>query len=145
MSVYVVDASVILKWVLPKNISPLQHQALSIRDALIEGKINIIVPSLWRYEVGNTLGRLIPANAYDLLTACTDIGFYEAKESSERDKTALDLMNQWQVSFYDASYHALAIVNDMEFITADEKYSHKVKDQGNILALKDWPTYATSP
>ena len=143
MNVYVIDASVILKWVLPKNISPLQVQALSIRDALIERKIDIIVPSLWRYEVGNTLGRLIPINAFDLLTACVNIGFYEVKESSERDKTALELMNKWQVSFYDASYHALAIINGIEFITADEKYSNKVKDQGNMLALKDWQRLAT--
>ena len=138
MSTYVLDASIILKWVLPKNISPLQEQALSIREALVDGTIKIIVPSLWRYEVANTLGRLVPNHAFDLLTLCSDIGIQEAEESSERDKIAFDLMNQWQVSFYDASFHALAIVNDIIFITADEKYKNKVKEQSDISILKDW-------
>jgi len=140
MSTYVLDASIILKWVLPKNIAPLQEQALSIREVLVEGTINIIVPSLWRYEVGNTLGRLIPDSASELLTLCSDIGIKEADESPERDKKTHDIMTQWHVSFYDASYHALAIVNDIVFITADEKYNHKVKGQSNISILKDWQT-----
>jgi predicted nucleic acid-binding protein len=138
MTAFVVDASVILKWVLPENISPLQDQALSVRDAFVEGKIDLIAPSLWRYEVGNTLGRVIPEAASELFSYCCDIRIREAVESLKRDNLALDLMKRWQVTFYDASYHALAIENDLDFITADEKYSNKLKQQGNVLALKDW-------
>ncbi len=135
---YVVDASVILKWVLPKDISPLQEQALSIRNALAAGEIKVIVPALWRYEVGNTLGRLIPKHALELLTQCVNVGVREAIDSEVRDKKAFELMDNWQVSFYDATYHALAIVNDIDFVTADDKYRNKTKQQGNVLALKDW-------
>lgn len=141
MKVLVVDASIILKWVLPQKISPFQQQALSIRDALVEGKINVIVPSLWRYEVGNTLGRLVPESASVLLTHCCDVGLREVEESKARDKTALQLMSDWQVSFYDASYHALAILNRIDFVTADEKYNAKVSKHGNIILIKDWHNY----
>ena len=138
MRVYVIDASIILKWVLPQDISPLQEQALSIRDSMLAGNTSLIVPSLWRYEVANTLGRLFPDNAAELLNHCCDVGIKEIAESSLRDKKALEIMSHWQVSFYDASYHALAIVNGLDFITADEKYAKKVKTLGSVQALKEW-------
>lgn len=61
--IVVPDASVILKWVIPRNISPFQEQALAIRDAALSDSISLIVPPIWRYEVGNTLTRLIADNA----------------------------------------------------------------------------------
>jgi predicted nucleic acid-binding protein len=35
-------------------------------------------------------------------------------------------------SFYDVSYHALAIVNECQFITADKKHYEKTKKEGYI-------------
>ena len=40
-------------------------------------------------------------------------------------------------STYDATYHALAILNDCEFLTADSKYYEKTKHIGNIKLLKE--------
>lgn len=40
-------------------------------------------------------------------------------------------------SFYDASYHALAIMNDCDFITADRRHYEKTKNLGNIKLLAD--------
>jgi predicted nucleic acid-binding protein len=41
---------------------------------------------------------------------------------------------------YDSIYHALAIVEDGVFVTADNRHFEKVKNFGHIALLKDWET-----
>jgi predicted nucleic acid-binding protein len=41
-------------------------------------------------------------------------------------------------SFYDAIYHALAILNNCYFVTADKRHFSKTSQLGNIVLLKDW-------
>ncbi len=40
-------------------------------------------------------------------------------------------------SFYDSVYHALAIQNNCDFITADKKHHAKAKEFGNIKLLSE--------
>jgi predicted nucleic acid-binding protein len=133
------DASVILKWVLPRNISPFQDQALTIRDAALSEKISLIVPPLWRYEVGNTLTRLVPDNALQLVMLCESVGLIEVKADDKWLEVAVNLVRQSKISFYDAAYHALAVTQSATFVTADEKYVHKSKYSSHVCLLKDWP------
>ncbi len=132
------DASVILKWVLPQNISPFQEQALAIRDAALADQISLIVPPLWRYEVGNTLTRLVPENALQLMILCESVGLDEVKADDKWLGVAVDLVRQSKISFYDAAYHALAVVKSAVFVTADEKYVRKSKYSSHVRLLKDW-------
>jgi predicted nucleic acid-binding protein len=133
------DASVILKWVLPRNISPFQDQALALRDAALSEKISLIVPPLWRYEVGNTLTRLVPDNALQLITLCESVGLTEMKADDKWLEVAVDFVSRSKVSFYDAAYHALAVTQSAVFVTADEKYVRKLKYSSHVCLLKDWP------
>ena len=57
MSVLLVvpDASVILKWVLPSDGEPDADKALVLRNAILEEDVRALVPTLWIYEVGNTV------------------------------------------------------------------------------------------
>ncbi|MDY6909375.1 MAG: hypothetical protein SWC40_05455 [Thermodesulfobacteriota bacterium] len=48
----VVDASVILKWVLGSDREPDHGCALRILDDWAVGRIELTVPSLWEYEEG---------------------------------------------------------------------------------------------
>ena len=41
-------------------------------------------------------------------------------------------------SFYDASYHALAITNECQFITADKRHIAKTKGFGHVTLLSEW-------
>lgn len=132
------DASVILKWVLPQNISPFQDQALAIRDAALTDKISLIVPPLWRYEVGNTLTRLVPDNALQLMVLCESVGLVEVKPDDTWLEIAVDFVRQSKVSFYDAAYHALAVAQSAVFVTADEKHVRKLKHSAHVCLLKDW-------
>ena len=51
--IIVPDASVILKWVLEKEDEPDHRQAFRLQEGLVAEQIEIRLPALWRYEVGN--------------------------------------------------------------------------------------------
>jgi hypothetical protein len=67
MDVFVPDASVILKWVLPPDNERFVDQALALRNSLLNGAATLAVPSLWYFEVGNTLARKYPESAPEQL------------------------------------------------------------------------------
>jgi len=50
----------------------------------------------------------------------------------------LELTKRYDVSFYDAAYHALAIVHDGLFVTADTRYVTRVAEMGSLVALGEW-------
>jgi len=50
----------------------------------------------------------------------------------------LSLIRQYQVTFYDAAYHALAMTENALFVTADVAYLRKVGNQPEIMKLSDW-------
>jgi len=54
--------------------------------------------------------------------------------------TTLELTSKYEVTFYDAAYHALALIHKGTFVTADTRYVKKVADDGNVVALSDWST-----
>ncbi|MCV6639341.1 hypothetical protein [Candidatus Albibeggiatoa sp. nov. NOAA] len=47
-------------------------------------------------------------------------------------------------SFYDASYHALAIYQNCYFVTADKRHFAKTAQLGNIILLHDWQIIFTT-
>jgi hypothetical protein len=58
---------------------------------------------------------------------------------SERWLTkVLQLTDRYAVSFYDAAYHAVAIVCNGLFVTSDTRYVNRVSDAGAVIALSDW-------
>jgi predicted nucleic acid-binding protein len=139
MKVLVPDASIILKWLLPGPEEEDSDRALQIRDAFVLGKNSLHVPSLWYFEVGNTLARKFPEYAEPLLETVMDLSMEENSIRLETLKTTLALTQRFDVTFYDASYHAVAINRGGTFITADRKYFSKAKAAGSIVLLQDWP------
>ena len=61
------DASVLLKWVLPGNDERGTDAALALRDEAAAGTLDLVVPQLRIYELGNTLARRFPEDADELL------------------------------------------------------------------------------
>jgi len=52
---------------------------------------------------------------------------------------SLNTHQAWRsVTFYDASYHALAMTSRALFITADEKFLNKVADDPYCQHIRDW-------
>ena len=132
------DASVILKWVLPSEDEPNLGQALALRDSIADGHVRAVVPTLWIYEVGNTLARRQTERAERSLDVLSRFDLESAPRSSRWLECALDLTQRHGVTFYDASYHAHAIVRRGVFVTADERYIGRAGESGFVMPLSEW-------
>jgi predicted nucleic acid-binding protein len=143
LPIVVPDASVILKWVLPSADEPDAAQAQLLRTAIAEERIHVLVPSLWIYEVGNTVSRKFPMQATAWLAALAKFGLQDAPRSEKWLLNALGLVGRFGCTFYGAAYHAVALSNNGVFVTADSRYVRLAAAAGAVVALGDWraPTY----
>jgi predicted nucleic acid-binding protein len=133
------DASVLLKWVLPEEREPHAAQAIAIREAFIAGRIRLLVPPLWFYEVGNVLVMNYSDSAAERLAALAAFHVPEARPTAAWRERIIKLAAERGVTFYDASYHALAEILDGIFVTADDKYLRKAGPDSHLLGLASWP------
>ena len=139
---FVPDASVILKWAL-MDAEEDRTQALALKAAWLEGSAELVVPSLWAFEVGNVLGRSAASHAEALLDALFDLALPEAP-APVYTGAALRLMRDYLVTFYDAAYHAVAIARGGTMLTADRRYLRKVQPAGHIVAIDQWRAQTSS-
>lgn len=109
-----------------------------MRTAILEEAVRAILPALWLYEVGNTIARRFPPQASDWLSALLKFGLEEAPRSQPWLAKTLELTRRYEVSFYDAAYHALALMHKGVFVTADRRYINRVAESGSVIALSEW-------
>ena len=136
--VVVPDASVILKWVLPPATEHDVRHALALRDAIATASVRALVPTLWIYEVGNLLARERPGEASRLLDVLIRFGLDDAPPSPAWLGCVLNLTKRYGVTFYDAAYHAHAIVERGVLVTADERYVDRARPAGFMVRLWEW-------
>ncbi len=137
--IVVPDASVILKWVLEKETEPDHAQARELQEALLAERVQIRLPTLWRYEVGNVLGLKQPAMAMELMSALSAYDFDEVPLRTEYALAVLEHMREVKgVTFYDSAYHVLAIRTKGLYLTADAAYLRKAKRKGHVALLSEW-------
>ena len=130
---YVVDASVIAKWVLP--IETYQENAFKLKQDQVSGTANLFAPSFLILEVTNALWkavklkRLTEEDAQEALKTLGDtiITLYELdwRQASE----VLDLACELDIAIYDAAYVFLSNKIKSQFITSDTKLYEKAKGQ----------------
>lgn len=108
-SYVVVDASVALKWVLDDEESV--GQAIALRDHAIDGRFDMVAPSLWWYEVTNGLVSAVRRGRVPANVAARLLGLLLAvriilvdPEPAITYRLALDN----GISAYDAAYLAVA-------------------------------------
>jgi len=135
--VVVPDASVLLKWVLASEDEENRDRALELRERWLSGDCAVILPSLWLFEVGNIVGLKQPDLAVELMQILIDYRFEEEPPSKFCSK-ALDLTRMFHVTFYDASYHAVALCHSGVLVTADSNYLRKTSAVGHSMSLADW-------
>ena len=131
----ILDASVILKWFIKEEDS---DKAKELKESHIIGKFNIVVPDIIIYEVGNalryepefslkevnrSLEELYELNL-DIIAPLPDILTLVA-----------EIAYRYNITFYDASYIALAQELGLQFITADQKLYNKVENLSFIKVL----------
>ena len=137
MNKYIVDASIILKWVLEKEKEPDHERANDLLQAWVSGEIEIAAPSLWTYEVANILGRVLPDEADEKMKLLLNLQIDEVGCSGQMIRQCLAWMKEYQVTFYDAAYLAAAYVINAVYLTGDEKFYEKMKHDDRIRLLKD--------
>ena len=135
--VVVPDTSVLLKWVIESDDEEDRGRALGLREAWLSGRCSIVLPSLWFFDVGNILGMKQPALAPQLMQILID---YRIEEEEPRTiyKKTFELMKAYKVTFYDAAYHAVAILRSGTMVTADDTYVRKTFKAGNVDRLSNW-------
>lgn len=134
----VADSSVIVKWVNSQDEAYL-GQADKLFEDCKNGKIQLLAPELAKYEVGNVLwkkGLALPAAQASLGTIYAGPVEFVKQDKSQALRT-MEIAIKSKMTFYDATFVALAEKQNATLITANPK--HQKKFTGiNVIALKDY-------
>ena len=137
MAQIVLDASVIAKLFLKEEGSDI---AIRLKEGHVQGTMEILAPSLMRYELISALkSKNFSKNEIKLaLEVVRDYGF-SVIELDDRlfDKVA-ELSVDYNISAYDASYVALAEDTGVLLCTADGKMHGKVKKLDFVKPLSEF-------
>jgi predicted nucleic acid-binding protein len=141
--IVVLDASVILKWLLEDPTrEPDTEKALAVIESVVRRGLEILQPVHWLAEVAAVAARLTPQ------TAVRDVEMLTALEFPTTDdpnvmRRATNLAIETNHHLFDTLYHAVALENeDALLVTADDRYHMKAEHYGMIAALRDWGSVA---
>ena len=134
MKQVVADASICGAWILEDESSEKAEQLLSL---IIKGTVELVIPSLWHYEMNNLIRsahrrkRLSEENAREALEALNQVplSLEDLPEGPAR-KRILHLALQFDLSSYDAAYLELADRHKIPLLTADTKLQAAAKQLG---------------
>jgi len=118
----VVDASVVAKWFLRDEVAC--SSALQMKEDFVEGRVALVAPSLFMYEMASLLGvavkrgRLIAHDALAAFEELTSMRIHLVEPGSIAP-TAVSLATTSGQSAYDNTYVALAMALNSLFYTAD--------------------------
>jgi predicted nucleic acid-binding protein len=124
-----------------------KQETIDLLTELAKRKYQVLAPSLFLYEVLTIAG----ISDFSIKKASLLISQYQSANFELIDLNIDSINKAIEIceaghkksgfpSFYDASYHALAILNDCHFVTADKKHLAKTSQFGHIILLKDWKT-----
>jgi predicted nucleic acid-binding protein len=135
----VLDASVILKWLLENpGREPDTDKASAVIESVIHGKLEILQPVHWLVEVAAVAARLTPQ------TAVQDVDMLSAMQFPITDdpkvmRRATVLAIETGQHVFDTLYHAVALEHDDALlVTADDRYRQSAERYGKITALRDF-------
>jgi predicted nucleic acid-binding protein len=133
----VIDASVVVKWLLDESG---REEALRLQDAYQDGALDLIAPELLASEIGHVLwkkytrGELTPEAVNRLY-----YGFLRDSpvlvDSPKNHARAVALAVEHRRSVYDCQYLALAEDEGCDLITADERFYNAMRSRFACLKL----------
>ena len=124
----VVDASVAVKWFIEEEYT---REALMLRDAYMQGLVDLIAPSLLPYEVINALkysGAFGEDELKEIANILESLQITLYNIEGNYSATTVTIAARKGLTIYDASYVALAIDKQATLYTADEKLLEKIAD-----------------
>ena len=139
MKQFVIDTSVFMKLFLEEEDS---EKAVAFFVQVNDNNYSLIIPALFQLEFLNVVKNksIDFEEAYGLLEAYFATSLTQIEYSRAIMEKALEIAKQGDekpgdLSVYDSIYHALAILNDCDFITADKRYYEIARKLGNIKLL----------
>lgn len=125
----VVDASVVLKWVLQE---PGRDAALKLLDGFEERTVHLFAPRVLLHEVGSALSKRCRRKQLTAIQTRAAWQFVDIRrpmlvENEDQLNGALELSIAHNISFWDSLYLALAINLRCELITADARFYRAVR------------------
>lgn len=141
MGTFVVDAGVIVKWLLadPENGSD-TGRATALMSAVVTGEHRLLQPVHWLAEVAAVLARVSPSTASD------DVQMLRAMDWPVADdpliwERAVQLSLATHQRLFDTLYHAVALESPAaNLVTADRRYRQQAEGFGRIIDLREWPS-----
>jgi predicted nucleic acid-binding protein len=134
---YVLDASVVVKWFVEEEDT---DKALLLKEGHIKGEFIIIVPDILIYEVANVLkysAAFSEDEVHEAIQDLYDLGLDIIAPIPKIVHSAIKLSYDKDITQYDSSYIALAQELALDFITADEKLHRKMKGLPFVQLLRD--------
>jgi len=138
---WVLDTSVGVKWFSQAGESDLA-QALQLRQDLMEGRAQILVPELFFVELANALRYNKRFTGADVQAAVASVWSMELERldiSSQSLKEAVRLAYQHELTLYDAIFVALAGSVQAALVTADYALCQKVNTLPYVIPLRSLP------
>lgn len=139
MRLLVVDSSVIVKWLHQKNEQNLA-QANKIIEHSQSGNVKLLAPELAKYEVGNALlfsKKLTLDEASILFSSLYSLPIQFIAQSEETANETYKIAREGNITYYDASFVALAKKEKAILVTDNPKHQAKQLDV-KVLPLKDY-------
>ncbi len=139
---YVVDASVVVKWVLPGE--PYEENALIAKKNHASGIATMMAPSLMVLEVGNSLWKAIKhrrinqEDAHEALKTLDNLHISLHELNWSDVSAVLTIAGKTNLTIYDATYLFLSRKMQAQVITADDKMYEKAKDNFRLIHLRDY-------
>jgi len=133
----VVDTSVLIKWFKTRG-EDLLREARSLLKEVESRPLDVHVPALFLYEVGNILllkTDLDPPALSDALERLESLPFIVAPPATPLLKRAARLGRDLGLTFYDASFLALAVELDCPYITADRRLFNRIRNLPRVRHL----------
>lgn len=130
MNLCVVDSSVAFKWCRQHHEEEYVPQAITILENHLSGNLEIHVPDLLIYELGNILRFKEDLSSESAISILRKTLLLEIKIHAidlHLAEEAYRLARKYTITFYDAAFIALSHILGCPFITADRKLCMKTK------------------
>lgn len=139
MKKLIIDSSVIVKWLNQTNEERLQEADRIISDAR-QGKITLETSELAKYELGNVFllsKSLTIPEAKTTLSSFYTLPLKFHNQTKELALITFKIAKEANVTFYDASFLALAKQENAVLVTDNPKHQSKIKGV-RVIALRDY-------
>lgn len=142
MRQYVVDASIVVKWVLCGE--PYEQNSVRLKKDYLSGIISLSAPSFVVQEVANSLWtaitrrRILQEDAQEALKVLQGMRINLRDFSWVEISEALDIACKFNLPIYDASYLLLSEKLNTEVVTADDELYQKANSHFKVLHIKDY-------